>query len=60
MGSSGSDDILGETASQIAEGKGSEAADLTLAIAALGRRDFEETAALCLKALNADERNGQA
>jgi Flp pilus assembly protein TadD len=60
MGSSGSDDMLGKTARWIADGKGSEAAALTLAIAALKRRDFEETAALCLKVLDADERNGQA
>ena len=60
MGSSGSEAMLEEAARRIADGKGPEAATLTLAISALGRRDFEETIRLCLKALDANERNGQA
>ncbi|MCA3737204.1 MAG: tetratricopeptide repeat protein [Phenylobacterium sp.] len=60
MGSSGSEAMLEEAARRIADGKGSEAATLTLAISALGRRDFEETMRLCLKVLDANERNGQA
>lgn len=60
MGSSGSEAMLGETAKRIADGKGPEAAALTLAISALGRRDLEETIRLCLEVLDANERNGQA
>lgn len=60
MGSSSSEAMLGEAARRITDGKGPEEAALTLAISALGRRELEETIRLCLKVLDANERNGEA
>lgn len=61
MGSSLSDVALGEAARQVADARRTAGASaLALAIEALRRRDLDAASGNCLKALGADERNGEA